>query len=38
MNSQQSHFRFLCSFVFIFFFAQAMAISLLAPGCAAACN
>ncbi|WP_426340009.1 oligosaccharide MFS transporter [Pseudoduganella sp. S-14] len=30
MNSQQSHFRFLCSFVFIFFFAQAMAISLLA--------
>ncbi len=30
MNSQQSQFRFLCSFVFIFFFAQAMAISLLA--------
>jgi OHS family lactose permease-like MFS transporter len=30
MNAKQSHFRFLCSFVFVFFFAQAMSISLLA--------
>jgi OHS family lactose permease-like MFS transporter len=30
MTSKQSHFRFLCSFVFIYFFAQAMSISLLA--------
>lgn len=30
MSSKQSHFRFLCSFVFIYFFAQAMSISLLA--------
>lgn len=30
MSTQQSHFRFLCSFVFVFFFAQAMSISLLA--------
>ena len=30
MTSKQSHFRFLCSFVFVFFFAQAMSISLLA--------
>jgi OHS family lactose permease-like MFS transporter len=30
MTSKQSHFRFLCSFVYIYFFAQAMSISLLA--------
>lgn len=30
MTSKQSHFRFLCSFIFVFFFAQAMSISLLA--------
>ena len=30
MTSKQSHFRFLCSFVFIYFFAQAMSMSLLA--------
>ena len=30
MTTKQSHFRFLCSFVFVFFFAQAMSISLLA--------
>ena len=29
MTSKQSHFRFLSSFVFIYFFAQAMSISLL---------
>ena len=29
MTSKQSQFRFLCSFVFIYFFAQAMSISLL---------
>jgi len=30
MTSKQSHFRFLCSFVYIYFFAQAMSVSLLA--------
>src|SRR5207249_11443425 len=30
MTSKQSHFRFLCTFVFIYFFAQAMSMSLLA--------
>lgn len=30
MTPKQSHFRFLCSFVFVFFFAQAMSMSLLA--------
>jgi len=30
MTTRQSHFRFLCSFVFVFFFAQAMSMSLLA--------
>lgn len=30
MTAKQSHFRFLCSFVYIYFFAQAMSISLLA--------
>jgi OHS family lactose permease-like MFS transporter len=30
MTSRQSHFRFLCTFVFIYFFAQAMSMSLLA--------
>lgn len=30
MNSRQSHFRFLCTFVFTYFFAQAMSMSLLA--------
>jgi OHS family lactose permease-like MFS transporter len=30
MTPKQSNFRFLCSFVFVFFFAQAMSISLLA--------
>ena len=29
MNARQSHFRFLCTFVYIYFFAQAMSISLL---------
>ena len=29
MTARQSHFRFLCTFVFTFFFAQAMSISLL---------
>jgi MFS transporter, OHS family, lactose permease len=30
MTSKQSHFRFLCSYVYIYFFCQAMSISLLA--------
>jgi OHS family lactose permease-like MFS transporter len=30
MTTRQSHFRFLCGFVYIYFFAQAMSISLLA--------
>jgi MFS transporter, OHS family, lactose permease len=30
MTGKQSHFRFLCTFVFIYFFAQAMSMSLLA--------
>lgn len=30
MSSKQAHFRFLCTFVYIYFFAQAMSISLLA--------
>jgi MFS transporter, OHS family, lactose permease len=30
MTPRQSHFRFLCGFVYIYFFAQAMSISLLA--------
>jgi OHS family lactose permease-like MFS transporter len=30
MATRQSHFRFLCGFVYIYFFAQAMSISLLA--------
>lgn len=30
MTSKQSHFRFLCTFVYIYFFAQAMSMSLLA--------
>lgn len=30
MTSKQSHFRFLCTFVYIYFFAQAMSVSLLA--------
>ena len=30
MTPKQSNFRFLCSFIFVFFFAQAMGISLLA--------
>jgi len=30
MAKQQTHFRFLCGFLFIYFFAQAMSISLLA--------
>ncbi|CAN7306573.1 oligosaccharide MFS transporter [Pseudoduganella sp. LjRoot289] len=29
MTPKQSHFRFLCSFVFVYFFAQAMSVSLL---------
>jgi OHS family lactose permease-like MFS transporter len=29
MTDKQNHFRFLCSFVFIYFFAQAMSVSLL---------
>lgn len=30
MTSKQSHFRFLCTFVYVYFFAQAMSMSLLA--------
>jgi OHS family lactose permease-like MFS transporter len=30
MTSRQTHFRYLCGFVYIYFFAQAMSISLLA--------
>jgi OHS family lactose permease-like MFS transporter len=30
MTSKQSHFRFLCTFVYVYFFAQAMSVSLLA--------
>ncbi|SFU56373.1 oligosaccharide MFS transporter [Pseudoduganella namucuonensis] len=30
MTAKQSHYRFLCTFVFIYFFAQAMSVSLLA--------
>ena len=30
MTAKQSHYRFLCSFVFVYFFAQAMSVSLLA--------
>jgi OHS family lactose permease-like MFS transporter len=30
MTSKQLHFRFLCGFLFIYFFAQAMSVSLLA--------
>lgn len=30
MTAKQSHFRFLCTFVYVYFFAQAMSISLLA--------
>jgi OHS family lactose permease-like MFS transporter len=30
MTSKQSHFRFLCSFVYVYFFCQAMSVSLLA--------
>lgn len=30
MTPKQHHFRFLCSFVYVFFFAQAMSLSLLA--------
>ncbi len=30
MTSKQSHFRFLCTFLYVYFFAQAMSMSLLA--------
>lgn len=30
MSSKQAHFRFLCTFVYVYFFAQAMSMSLLA--------
>lgn len=30
MTSKQSHFRFLCTFMYVYFFAQAMSMSLLA--------
>lgn len=30
MSGRQSHFRFLCTYLFVYFFAQAMSISLLA--------
>jgi OHS family lactose permease-like MFS transporter len=30
MTSKQAHFRFLCTFVYVYFFAQAMSMSLLA--------
>ena len=30
MTSKQAHYRFLCTFVYVYFFAQAMSISLLA--------
>ncbi|WP_306392190.1 oligosaccharide MFS transporter [Telluria beijingensis] len=30
MTGKQSHFRFLCTFVYVYFFAQAMSMSLLA--------
>jgi len=30
MTSKQSHFRFLCTFVYVYFFGQAMSMSLLA--------
>ena len=29
MTNKQAHYRFLCSFVYVYFFAQAMSISLL---------